>query len=123
LLGRCGLLALPHEEWCQSARVAAAYYYAKPVLVSRSGPLPECVVEGRTGYVVEPDHPTPLARRLGELLDDPERLAQMGAAGRAWYEAQRDQEERTLVDMYARLAERRVAPGGAARLSDQALRG
>jgi glycosyltransferase involved in cell wall biosynthesis len=123
LLERCGLLTLPHVEWSQSARVAAAYYYAKPVLVTRSGPLPECVVQGRTGYVVEPDHPTPLARCLGELLDDPERLAQMGGAGRAWYQAQRDQEERTLVDMYARLAERCLAPGSAAQLSDQALRG
>ena len=123
LLRRCGLLALPHAEWSQSAQVSAAYYYGKPVLVTRSGPLPECVVEGRTGYVVEPDHPTPLARRMQELLDDPKRLAQMGTAGRTWYKAQRDQEDRTLVDMYARLSERRVAPGGAARLSDQVLRG
>jgi glycosyltransferase involved in cell wall biosynthesis len=123
LLGRCGLLVLPHADWDQTARVAAAYYYSKPVVVTRFGALPECVVEGRTGYVVEPGHPTPLARRLEELLDDPARLAQMGAAGRAWYDTQCAQEERTLIDVYARLAERRAMPERAGQLSDQAIRG
>ena len=93
----------------QPARVAAAYYYHKPVVVTRAGGRIECVQEGRTGRVVVPGHPATLARCLDELLDDPARLAEMGAAGRAWYDAHRAQEEQTLIDMYSRLVENRSA--------------
>jgi glycosyltransferase involved in cell wall biosynthesis len=112
LLARCGLLVVPRADWSQPARVAAAYYYHKPVVVTRSVALPECVQEGITGYVVEPGHPATLARRLDGLLGAPERLARMGAAGRAWYDDRREREEEILLAMYARLADGRpVQPG------------
>ena len=38
-------------------------------------------------------------------LADPERLAQLGAAGRAWYDEQRLVEEETLCLMYAQVAQ------------------
>jgi starch synthase len=101
LFTRCSLLVLPYLDATQSAQIASAYYFHKPVIVTRAGALPEYVVEGRTGYVVEPGDPGALARRLGELLGDPARVMQMGAAGRGWYDAQRAQEERALSEMYA----------------------
>jgi glycosyltransferase involved in cell wall biosynthesis len=104
LFRRCGLLVLPYLDATQSALVAAAYYFRKPVVVTRTGALPEYVVEGQTGYVVEPGHPSPLARRLDELLADPARLARMGGAGRAWYDAERPREWQTLLGMYERMA-------------------
>jgi glycosyltransferase involved in cell wall biosynthesis len=104
LFSRCGLLVLPYLDATQSALIAAAYYFGKPVVVTRTGALPEYVVEGQTGYVVEPGHPAPLARRIEKLLADPARLVQMGASARAWYDAQRPQEWQTLVEMYERLA-------------------
>jgi glycosyltransferase involved in cell wall biosynthesis len=103
LFRRCSALVLPYLDATQSALVAAAYYFRKPVIVTRAGALPEYVQEGRTGYVVEPGDPAALARRLQALLGDPARAAQMGAAGRAWYDAQRAQEERALTEMYERL--------------------
>jgi len=60
-----------------------------------------------TGRVIEPGHPATLARCLDEMLSDPARLARMGAAGRAWYDARRATEERTLIEMYLRLANKR----------------
>jgi len=104
LFRRCGLLVLPYVDATQSALIAAAYYFHKPVVVTCSGALPEYVEEGRTGHVVEPGHPPTLARCLEAMLDDPARLAHMGAAGRAWYDAQRAEERRTLIQMYDRLA-------------------
>ena len=103
LFSRCSVLVLPYLDATQSALVAAAYYFYKPVIVTRAGALPEYVQQGRTGYVVEPGDPGALARRLGELLGDPARVKQMGAAGRAWYETQRAQEERALSEMYESL--------------------
>lgn len=104
LFRRCGVVVLPYVEASQSALPAAAYFFGKPVLVSRAGALPEYVVEGQTGWVVPPGHPEALARALELALADQVRLARMGQAGRAWYEAQRQAEEATLQAMYAGLA-------------------
>ena len=108
LFSRCGLLVLPYVDATQSALIAAAYYFRKPVVVTRTGALPEYVEEGRTGRIVEADHPAALARCLEEMLSDPAELERMGAAGRAWYDTRRAEEEQALVDVYTRLAEDRV---------------
>jgi glycosyltransferase involved in cell wall biosynthesis len=121
LFRRCGLLVLPYVDATQSALVAAAYYFRKPVVVTRTGALPEYVEEGRTGYVVESGHPATLARCLDELLDDPSRLARMGAAGRAWYDAQRTAEVRTLVQMYCDLGCERSLEEPMVRLSNHPI--
>ncbi|NLG28454.1 MAG: glycosyltransferase family 4 protein [Chloroflexi bacterium] len=104
LFRRCGLLVLPYRDATQSALIAAAYYWHKPVLVTRVGALPEYVRDGVTGWVVEPRAPEQLARVLSEALSDPTRLAAMGAAGRAWYAEQRALEWAGLQSMYARVA-------------------
>lgn len=109
LFCRCGVLVLPYVDATQSALIAAAYYFHKPVVVTRTGALPEYVVEGVTGYIVEPDHPAGLARCLERLLDDPGAMARMGAAGRAWYDERRAEEEAALVQVYARLVEAHYA--------------
>ena len=105
LFCRCGVLVLPYVDASQSALIAAAYYFRKPVIVTRTGALPEYVVEDVTGHVVEPDHPAGLARCLENMLTDPVKLERMGTAGRAWYEKHRMEEEAALIQVYARLAE------------------
>ena len=100
LFSRCGLLVLPYSDATQSALIAAAYYFRKPVVVTRTGALPEYVVDGQTGYIIEPDHPAALARCLETMLDDPEMLKRMGMAGRAWYDDRRAEEQRALLQMY-----------------------
>jgi phosphatidyl-myo-inositol dimannoside synthase len=54
-----------------------------PVVVGRSGGAPETVVDGRTGYVVDPRRPDTIAKRILALLLEPARAAAFGAAGRA----------------------------------------
>jgi phosphatidylinositol alpha-1,6-mannosyltransferase len=56
---------------------------AKPVVVGRSGGAPETVVDGRTGYVVDPRSVDEVAARICELLADPDRARRMGECGRA----------------------------------------
>jgi len=107
LFRRCGLVVLPYVEASQSALVAAAYSFHKPALVSRAGALPEYVVEGQTGWVVPPGDPQALAEALAVALADPQRLASMGRAGRAWYEQQRQAEGAALLAMYAGLVKYR----------------
>jgi alpha-maltose-1-phosphate synthase len=52
------------------------------VVASRVGGIPEVVVDGETGYMVEPANPEELAARINELVDEPELAARFGKAGR-----------------------------------------
>lgn len=54
------------------------------MIAGRSGGAPETVLDGRTGFVVDPDDADRLADRIEVLLDDPQRAAAMGHAGRAY---------------------------------------
>jgi glycosyltransferase involved in cell wall biosynthesis len=104
LFRRCGVLALPYIGATQSSNIAAAYFFRKPVIAAPSGALAEYVEDGKTGWVVQPEHPPSLARCLSALLSDVDRLGRMGAAGRAWYDARRDAEEKELRRMYENVA-------------------
>ena len=52
------------------------------VVGGRSGGVPDAVREGETGILVDPDDPAAVAAGISELLGDPERRRQLGAAGR-----------------------------------------
>ncbi|HEY9376031.1 MAG TPA: glycosyltransferase family 4 protein, partial [Jiangellaceae bacterium] len=53
-----------------------------PVVASRLGGVPEIVVDGDTGFLVEPGNVDELHDRLRLLLDDPALAAEMGRRGR-----------------------------------------
>ncbi|MBZ0290815.1 MAG: glycosyltransferase family 4 protein, partial [Anaerolineae bacterium] len=53
----------------------------KPVVATCYGGSPESVVDGETGYIVNPFDSAALAERLERLLRDAELRARMGAAG------------------------------------------
>jgi len=55
----------------------------KPVVATTVGGIPEFVVHGETGLLVEPGNATALAGAMGSLLQDTERAKGMGLRGRA----------------------------------------
>ena len=57
-----------------------------PVIGGDSGGAPDAVRDGETGYVVGGRDVPAIAARTADLLADPTRAKQMGAAGRAWVE-------------------------------------
>ena len=59
-----------------------------PVVAGDSGGAPDAVREGETGYVVNGRDVVEVADRISTLLTDRELAARMGAAGRAWVEAE-----------------------------------
>jgi phosphatidylinositol alpha-1,6-mannosyltransferase len=59
-----------------------------PVVAGRSGGSVDAVLDGTTGYVVDGTSEVEVASRLVELLADPVRAREMGAAGRTWVERQ-----------------------------------
>ncbi len=60
-----------------------AMNYAKPVIGCCVGGIPEVVEAGVTGVLVEPQAPAALAEAIVQLLRAPEKLRELGLAGRA----------------------------------------
>jgi glycogen(starch) synthase len=54
----------------------------RPIVAARVGGLPEIVVNGQTGLLVEKEDSHALAEAIGYLLDRPERAVQLGQAAR-----------------------------------------
>ena len=74
------VVVLPYLAASQSAVLARALGYARAVIASRVGGLAEMVQDGVTGRLVAPNDVPELSRALVELLDDPARAAELGAA-------------------------------------------
>lgn len=53
----------------------------KPVVASRVGGIPEVVVDGETGLLIEPGDVPGLAAALASLMDDPARSQRIGTQG------------------------------------------
>jgi Glycosyltransferase len=77
------MVAMPswEEPWGLVALEGMAM--AKPVVSTRSGGVPEFVIDGEVGLLVPPCAPPELAKAILRLLDDPVGAAQMGRKGRA----------------------------------------
>ncbi|OBK41902.1 alpha-(1-2)-phosphatidylinositol mannosyltransferase [Mycobacterium sp. 1245111.1] len=59
-----------------------------PVVAGSSGGAPETVQHNKTGMVVDGTSVRQIADAVSQLLADPDRAAEMGAAGREWVTAQ-----------------------------------
>lgn len=67
---------------------AEAHARGKPVVAGRSGGVPEAVLEGETGLLVEPGDPGAVADAVSRLFDDSALAARLGANGRKRVEAE-----------------------------------
>ena len=71
--------------------VSEAQLCGTPVIGTTVGGIPEQILDGSTGLLVEPGDATSLAAALDNLLADPQRRSEMGAHGMEWarkFEAQ-----------------------------------
>jgi glycosyltransferase involved in cell wall biosynthesis len=81
-LGRARVFALPSDSEGLALSVMEASTAGLPCVVSDVGDLADLVVDGRNGWRVPRRDPEAFARRLLELLADPERLAAFSRAAR-----------------------------------------
>ena len=108
---QCDVAVSAPNDWVESFGLAAVEAMAcgRPVVATRDGALPETVVHGRTGFVVEPRDIQALATALLSYLDDAALRAAHGAAAREWCEERFDLQR--CADAYAALFQ----PASAAR--------
>jgi glycosyltransferase involved in cell wall biosynthesis len=82
------VVTMPSQKPESLGRVAIeAMSYGVPPLVTAIGGLPEVVEDGKTGWVVPPGGPEPIAAALERMVADPSRWRDFGRAARARYES------------------------------------
>jgi glycosyltransferase involved in cell wall biosynthesis len=104
LFRRCAVLVLPYRDATQSALVAAAYFFRKPVIVTATGALAEYVVPEETGLVVcDQDIVESLSDAMLRVLQVTGYKEALGSAGRAWYDERRARETKQFEGLYLAL--------------------
>jgi len=99
----CDVAVAAPNDWVESFGLAAVEAMAcgRPVVATRGGALPETVVHGRTGFVVDPRDTHALTAALLAYLDDASLVAAHGAGAREWCEQRFD--IRRCANAYASL--------------------
>ena len=106
LLSRAAVFVLASGYEGSPLSVIEAMAAGVPVVATAVGGVPELVVDGETGLLVEPGRPDLLAAALSELLADPVRAQALGLAGRAHAQAlfSREQMVATISALYEEIA-------------------
>lgn len=109
LLAVADVLVMSSESEAAPLPLMEAGRARRPVVATSVGGAPEIVRDEETGFLVPPRDPAALARRVIELLDDPDLARRMGEAARRRVEAEFD------IDVVTRRLEavyREVTEGG-----------
>lgn len=100
------LLILSRQEGMGMV-IVEAMAASRPVIGTRAGGIPEVVVDGETGLLVEGDDDEALLNAISQLCDDPDKRQRMGSAGRARVEANfdRPKQHRKVIKLMEQLVE------------------
>lgn len=83
-------------SWCEGHPIVIIEAMAAgcPVISTKNvGAIPEIIIDGKTGILVEKKNPKALAESIVKLIADPELRVKMGMAGRKRYEQYYTQEK------------------------------
>jgi glycosyltransferase involved in cell wall biosynthesis len=83
LMARAQLFALPSRDEAFGLVYTEAMARATPVLATRGEGPEDFIQDGVTGFLVPAGDPEAVAGVIAQVLDDPDRAAAIGAAGRA----------------------------------------
>lgn len=114
LLALMDVAVLPSLEEGFPNAVLEAMAAGKPVVATRVGGIPEAVIHGETGLLVQPKDPQALADAILALLDDPQLAEEMGRAGqeRVKKEFSLDRMIREMEGLYEELLSRKLQGKG-----------
>jgi glycosyltransferase involved in cell wall biosynthesis len=111
LLHQASLLVLSSKTEALPNVVLEAMAAGLPVVATRVGGVPELVVPGRTGWLVDPGDPPGLAAALSRVLADPDGRRALGREGRA--RACREFSLEAMAHRYESVLARLLTPAGA----------
>lgn len=76
---RADYAVLPYIDASQSGVIPVAYSFGMPVVATRTGGIPEQVINDKTGYLVNPCDVKELAEKCIHLLNNPDLVKEMGS--------------------------------------------
>lgn len=79
---RVDVVVLPYKRISQSGVIFLSYAFARPVIATNIGGIPEVVEDGRSGILVPPHDVNALAEAILRLMEHPEQVKEMGAYAR-----------------------------------------
>ncbi len=82
MLADATVLVGPARSASHADAIPEAMAAGVATIATAVGPHPAWIRDGRTGFLVPPRAPVPLAARLAQLLDDPALATRLGDAGR-----------------------------------------
>lgn len=102
LFREASVVVLPYIEATQSGVIPAAYNFAKPVVATTVGGIPEQVDDGITGYLVPPSNEDVLAEKIVDLLKNDQLRKEMGQNGKQKVETEwsGDAVSHKTIDVY-----------------------
>ena len=71
-------VVVPYIEASQSGVIPLSYSFGLPVIASKIGGIPEQVLEGETGFLLEPGEVEELAKKIIELYENKELIKTLG---------------------------------------------
>lgn len=87
LMDQCDCVVCPSRDDPMPTFVTEGAMFGKPAIVSEYTGTASLIRQGENGFVYHRNSPTALARLLKEVIQNPEKLARMAPACRAFYEA------------------------------------
>lgn len=104
LFSRASIIVLPYIEASQTGIIPIAYAFAKPVVTTNVGSIPEIVKDGITGIIVPPCDVKALSEAIITLLKNWNLTEMMGIAGQNFMKKRLgwDMIADRLIDLYQR---------------------
>lgn len=96
-------IVIPSECYENNPRsILEAFALGKPVIGSKSGGIPELVNHGNTGLIFEPGNFADLRNKIIRLINDPDRIKEMGINARKFVEEMYNPEDhyQKLIKIY-----------------------
>jgi len=81
ILMNIDIFVLPSIKEGVPAAILEAMVAKKPVIASNVGGISEVVIDGETGFLIEPKNPEIIAEKIIFLLKNPEKAKEMGESG------------------------------------------
>jgi glycosyltransferase involved in cell wall biosynthesis len=86
-LAMADIVAMPSRRESFGRVTLEAMAAGRPIVATRTGGIPEGIVDGESGLLVPPDDARALAGALRALATEPDRAERLGAAARQRYES------------------------------------
>ena len=89
--------------------VSEAMACGKPVIGTKVGGIPDQIINGYNGFLVQPRNPTEIAEKILWLIDNPKEAKRMGMNGReiVWEKFNIDKRIISIIQLYRELTESR----------------